>query len=698
MSTEEAALDTSEAKELYRGLREARLRRRCQWGGLVLGLSFLAPYEVILGVPQFLWQTLGELPPAAILAAFSLSVAGFAIFAGSRWAERSSSLALLVLASLASVLLVSAWGAEAAAWDAVPLPAGFAERPGVLLLPYALAGAGADLAFRSESRLAGRRLLALSAVATLPVYLWPDHGVLPARALVELLVSIPELDSYRFVLGYGLIAALGLLTLFVGLVGVLLAVRPPREEPKLLAPVLTFALPGFLCFFVARSVLLTLAGGSIVSEVVGVVILAAAVGVVSAAIECGVAAFLERKSRSDALPSRAFAGGTVGAVILVGGAQLALSRPPEKGVEWTLKASSPAGDELFGTLLPDWNRSRGRWDQGVREKSSAAQLVEVQRAGRVLLRQSQSVDGELEAPLGLLMQEAKDLDLAGRRWYRLVHHLNETSRQRGLPYYVDPTVLMAQTEHGIVRLFNLDAYRIEHVTRVTVDGEPFSALRVRSLGKKRTSHNLLGFSRDLQPFALVAMDEIEPFAKELAELTEESPPRCFEDAPTGDPALDECGMTLARLLAKKGSFLPLLIAMTERHELQHQADGPLLPIATAVRERMHSYSEEAQVTVNRELSAYVAELTSTDGEPALGLAHLFGFAWSGGRSELAHVSTVAFEALSERSLMKDDELDRDGLRKAYLELSKLGADELRARATDAWQRLYGRTLERVERM
>jgi hypothetical protein len=384
-------------------------------------------------------------------------------------------------------------------------------------------------------------------------------------------------------------------------------------------------------------------------------------------------------------------------VTVVCGLSLALSRPPEKGVEWTLKASSPAGDELFGTLLPDRNRSRGLWDQGVRQKSSAARLVEVQRAGRVLLRQSQSVDGELEAPLGVLTQEAKELDLAGRRWYRLVHQLNETSRSRGLPYYVDPTVLMTRTEHGIVRLFHLDAYRIEQVTRVTVDGQPFSALRVRSLGQKRTSHNLLGFSRDLQPFALVAMDEIEPFAKELAELSGKSPPRCFEDAPSGDPALDECGMILSRMLAKKGSFVPLLIAMTERHELQHQADGPLLPIATAVRERMHSYSEEAQVTVNRELSAYVAELTSAEGEPGLGLAHLFGFAWSGGRGELAHVSTLALEALSGRSLTKDDESDRDELRKAYLELSKHGTGELRTRAAEAWQRLYGRRLERVER-
>ena len=53
-----------------------------------------------------------------------------------------------------------------------------------------------------------------------------------------------------------------------------------------------------------------------------------------------------------------------------------------------------------------------------------------------------------------------------------------------------------------------------------------------------------------------------------------------------------------------------LLALTQRHELQHQIDGPHLPEASAVLNEMRSYSDEAVDEVNRELSAYLSELAT----------------------------------------------------------------------------------------
>ena len=85
----------------------------------------------------------------------------------------------------------------------------------------------------------------------------------------------------------------------------------------------------------------------------------------------------------------------------------------------------------------------------------------------------------------------------------------------------------------------------------------------------------------------------------------------------------DCGRVVADFVKKDpAALLPALVAITERHELQHQIDGPHLPLPSALLERMGGYTHAAQEHVNRELSAYIAELTTPDVSPKLSLIPL----------------------------------------------------------------------------
>jgi hypothetical protein len=400
-------------------------------------------------------------------------------------------------------------------------------------------------------------------------------------------------------------------------------------------------------------------------------------------------------------PLRRAAAFALSVVALVGAAQWALARPPVKGVAWSLSPSTAENDTLFGELLPAWSSARFRWDKQVRHDSSAQAMVEVKGAARDLLTAARAGGSDLGAAVEELTREAGDLDLGGRRWYRLIGDVNEASRRGGLPYYVDPAVTLYQTDDGLRRHFYAYSYRIERVTRFAAGRTELAALHVRQLGSRRDGHQRLGFSRDLQPFALIVLDELEPFDKELTELGSATPPRCTDRAevpPDAVEGLAHCGEALGRVLAASpGGLLPQLTATTERHELQHQLDGPHLPMASLVLRRLGAYADEAQERVNRELSAYVAELTTEGGSPRLGLIHLARFGLLGRRGTEHHVAVIAFEALSGREVRdRDGRVDRGKLGEVFSELCAEDDAALRGRAARAWRELFGGELPVLE--
>jgi hypothetical protein len=403
-------------------------------------------------------------------------------------------------------------------------------------------------------------------------------------------------------------------------------------------------------------------------------------------------------------------GGALGALIVLGAGQWWLARPPQKGIDWKLSPPSPAADAVFGSALADWSRVRLRWDDRVRDASSASEMVELKAAERAVKDKAEPLEPPIRDALEELLLESRDLDLAGRRWFRLVADLNEANRVAGAPYYVDPSVSMYQTAEGLRRRFGVNGYRIERVRTVSVGSQRFATLHVRRLGEGRHHHGLLGFSRDQQPFALVVLDEIEGIEKELAPLVEASPPSCSgrdpalarelpgfgsDNAVFGalelEKAMLDCGRAIADLIAKdRAALTPALVAMTERHELQHQIDGPHLPISSAVLERMGGYSKEAQDLVNRELSGYIAELTTEPASPKLGLIGLLRFTRAGPRSALHHISVLALEALTDRKLTnRMGGSDPAELAKSFAELFSEDDATLRKRAARAWDELYG---------
>lgn len=685
-----------EQRELESGLSAARLQGRVKWGGLLLLFSFLVPYEVIDGQPQFVWDVLGELGWGARIAAFVLSLAGALILAGAKLSPNAGRKALVVLTTFASVLIVSALGAEASAWDVLSVPDALGNRPALLILTFAFAGAGSTLAGRGrEQTRRGRFLLFASPVCAIPLYVIPVDGTMPVVGVFELLRLTFGAEDPRYQLGYGLIALTALTPALASALASMLALRPPRRELVLPPLLLTYSLPAMLSFFVLRQFFLSLGNSSVLASALGLLPLVAGLGLSSAALE--VLAGGELPSKKDL--------SIAGASLAVASACMwTMSIPPEKGVNWTLKANSDGADTVFGKALGDWNYLRRRWAmrEKANEEASAKEYVAVRKAGTDLLKSATQFAPGLAPSFRDLVFETRDLDLAGRRWFRLIHELNASSQKLGLPYYVDPTVDVVRRKSGRSLLFDLEPYRIESVRPFAVDGDEYATLHVRALGQKRRNHSLLGFSRDIQPFALVALDVIEPYAKKLLTWATASPPTCFSADLEEHPRLEFCGKQLQKLNTSPGELKRLTIAATERHELQHQIDGPSLHIANRVNDRMGPYVSWARDDVNRELSAHVAEITAEAGAPHLSLLQVYGNAYRGRpRGKYTHASVLTMEALLGRAIEgaggKNRGLSRKNLTAAYKELAALSPESLRKRAAGAWEELYGDELPTVAR-
>jgi hypothetical protein len=308
------------------------------------------------------------------------------------------------------------------------------------------------------------------------------------------------------------------------------------------------------------------------------------------------------------------------------------------------------------------------------------------------------VDAELVVALTALVSASSELDLAGRRWFHLVGDVNEASRRAGLPYYVDPTVWLARSRQGLERHFQLTSYRIAEVHPVVTDLGPFATLYVRRLTRGRGAHNrLLGFSRDLQPFALVVLDEARPYAQQLRRWATAQPPTCGEaPGPRGRTLLLRCGQLLAGV-TRSADLLAAVTRMTERHELQHQMDGPHLPLAAELLRVMSSYTSDAQTAVNRELSAHLAEMTAAAAPPKLGLVQLVRFTLALPRGGLHQVGWLALEALAGHRLRgPDDRICYEAVTRALDELGALDDSRLRQRAQQGWEELFDTDLPRVE--
>lgn len=685
-----------------------KLVSRARLAGPVLVGALLIPYEVVDNRPQFLWQLLGELGPAGLLAALAPALAGIAIFVASYRVRSPASLAIAVLAALGSAALLARLGAEAAAWDVLPMPENLADRPATVLLSLALTGAGAALAKKPHAKkVATWALYAALALAVL-YYALPVRGEAPAATIWAMVRGLASFPYWRMSLGLIILIAMALAPGAIAVAGVARAARPPKSarpfERSRLAVLALYGPPAMMLMLVYRSFFTAAVGAHILGTIGTTLVIAALLPLIAAAAEVlGEAVALpsgeiEPPPKLDIRPAARLALAIAAPICAL---QLALSRPPAKGVEWTLKPPSEEGDKLFGSLVPAWNEARLARDRAAGQASSEAQ-ASVDEAAAAMLEAARPMDPGLASALEELARGSADFNVAGRQFYRLVAGVNEASRAASLPYYLDAVVGFGQTGEGLLRHLSVHTYTVEGVRGFELSGwvstKKFATLHVRHLGRRRMAQRLLGLSRDVQPFALVVLDEVEPFAKELSELAAASPPTCGESASeAAREGLERCGAVLAAAFAQKPpeEVQAAVLATTERHELQHQVDGPHLPVARAVRRRLAGLSEEDVGRVNRELSAYLTELTAEGAPASLGLLRLLRFALIF-RGVENHVALLAFEALAGRPMGRGSFAAAEVAR-AFDELAALPEAELRTRAAKVWGDLFGGSLPILER-
>ncbi|MEM9874846.1 MAG: hypothetical protein AAF928_08125 [Myxococcota bacterium] len=686
--------------DLYHRLCDARLRVWCRIGGLVLAASLLLPYEVIDERPQFLWRLWGELPPAAALAGVAPGAGGLLLAAAAAWGiRRGASLGALVVGVLVALAGLDRLGQDAAAWGMLPLPASFSGRAPLAVIALAATAAGANLSSRPATTLASRVARVGGVVAAAGFYLAPGRGPAPAVILVRNFAALPEVPGLTFQVGLVTIGVVAAWPALMSVVGLVVRWRRPAPRPNATLGMLSvFGFPLLLMMLLFSWYVRSSPGAAVFGAIGEAIRLTAVLGLWAAALEVLLARALG-DAPSDEPPgwplSRA-AGGVGLAVAALLGLGAWLARPPDKGLRaWTLGPATAEGDALFGDLVVAWSDERSAWEaRQRRDESSALAFVAVKSRARDMTQAARALDPEVGTALGELARAAHRTETTTRVWYRRVAAVNAATRDAALPYYLDPRVSVSRTGEGIRRRLLLDSYRVERVRRFAVDDDPFAVLHVRSFGARRAGHRLgrLGFSRDQQPFALVVTAETEQHFVELQDFVRTDPPSCglaFDAA--RDRAMRACGAMVKRTLdADFEGARATVIAKIERHELQHQIDGPLLTVADPVQRKLVGYADETVERVNRELSAFVAQCTLAAGAPKLALVIPLRFALLQDRGVYHHAAVLLFEALAGSALRRHrHRVDPERFAAAFDELMAADDEALRARARRAHRELFG---------
>jgi hypothetical protein len=180
----------------------------------------------------------------------------------------------------------------------------------------------------------------------------------------------------------------------------------------------------------------------------------------------------------------------------------------------------------------------------------------------------------------------------------------------------------------------------------------------------------------------VVLDQIDAYSGQLEHLAATDPPRCADDPrlPPNDPALDLCAALVREIVSGQARRAELLEAV-ERHELQHQLDGPTLRHSRVVLERLGHLDRGEQAKVDRELSAYLAQAATA---PRLTLVRLFQLAIAQRGALDRAVAFLALEALAQRPTG-----DVHGAADAFTDLARLPETQIRTRAGRAHERLFG---------
>lgn len=689
---------------------ELRLRARLRWAPWCVALITLLPYEVVGGSPLFFWNLIGELPIGGIVACLAPLLTAVVLSLVAYKTRRPSTLALSVLGAAAALVLLVKLGADASAWEIVGLPDSIGRRIGPPLVILALTSAGASLTFRSHSRRVGGITLIAAVVLMLAFYLWPGRGEAPGRTLWRMVASLSDLPHWRYMIGHGLIALLVAWPAVISLTGLQHLRWPARDDQPVISIAALYGLPLMLVMMVMRALPDGPKGWDIFTALGGVAVFIGSVSLLSSAFEVWIAHTFAPEADyvpPAGLAPRRAAAVVAGTLVILVGAQFALTRPPAKGVAWKLGAATEAGDALFGELLPSWNRQRLAWDGQAKTGSAAEALIELKSRGNDAVQAAEAIDPGLGLAVKALVSNIRDLSVTARAWSEALEGVNAATRAAGLPYYLDPSVRVSKAEGELEREFRIRSFRVSRVRPFNVDGEVFTTLHVERLDRMERGIHLLGFSRDHQPYALINLVELRGFTERLQEQADEIPPSCGDHGGFfAMPALQTCGVVLGQLVSAVGNdpegLLPLAATLTDRHELQHQIDGPHLALAGALLEVFSGYRSPAFLErANRELSAYTAEFTAPDSKAHLGLVHLVPFAVADRGDHLEAVATLALTEMARpeigdaEAFLSNRSPNLATVTKAVNALAALDDATLKSRAADAWHTFYGASLPTV---
>lgn len=680
--------------DLFFRLSDDKLRRRALWAGAALSLSLLMPYEIIEDQPQFLWQLFGELPTSGVVAAVVEVLAGVTIIAARYLVKDAVAFAMTVLAAMFGAFVCNRVGTDASAWGLLPLPQSFASRATLALVAIAFTAAGTSVAHRAYLRRTSRLLIYGAIGIAAMFYLWPGRGRAPALLIYDHLCVVADLPGFRFQIGALTMAAVALWPALTTLSGLIYVRRPPASSMSLLPMATLFGFPLILMMMLFAWFARSNPGSALYAAMGAALEITAVLVLLSGALEV-LAVEPERTPiarRAAALCSAA--------LVVITASMWWVALPPEKGLRWEVGATKPAADVLFRDAVAGWSRARGRWHARVRRGVGAARArAELRERSVALVASARDIDPALAEALEEMVAVGERTEISSRAWYAAVGRVNEACRQSGLPYYLDPSVRVKRTKDGLSHHVSTTSFVVVRARRFEVDTEIFGTLHVRGLRGRSGEHRigLLGLSRDVQPYALVAMEAAAEHTQTLTEMVQRNTPRCgrtFEEAT--DAIFARCGTLLSEMVAT-GGLHEAVVAKVERHELQHQIDGPLLPLATGVLAKLGGYADDAQERANRELSAFLAQLTARSSLVHVGLIDPLRFALLDDRGTYHHAAVLMFEALGRRSIRgPSGRVDAAHLSPVFAELADMSADTLRERAATAWEAAFGEELAPVE--
>jgi hypothetical protein len=637
------------------GARERELRARCRLAGIGLVLSALGPVETAHEGARSLVRLAPDLRAVSVVVLTAPALAGILLLVASWFARTAFGLALVACGSIGGACVLAAAGRDALAWDLVRIPD--ARSPTAFTGLFALALLIAASRLRAEGASQRGRALLVAASGCALVYL-----ALPSELAAPLVTVVRALRHVAMASGAGNVASAGLLALIalapaLAVFAAFAAWRAP-SRPRVLAAAAFVGLAAPLAMRELGDPFGPAPGA--LASVVEVVTRGSSLYALTSAI-----ALLGASDLALAPRAAPFAL----AVGIAGWFTARHARPERMPEAVRLGPGSAAADRFFGETLPRWVDARSAGDFGEHAAHDAAILE------RAMVADARELGADVGHAVADLASELVHEDVGERRFYTLVERLNLSVLCAGLPYYVEPTGIVVTPGDPPRRTFPLAPYRVETARRFMVGSQPFDTLHVRALAPSKVAHDALGFTRDVEPFALIARDAIDAHRAELERLASATPPRCAapSENDAADRALRACGDMLAAL-AREHDLGAALVAMTERHELQHAIDGPRPSRSRWLDDRLALYPRDERLRTLRELRAYFAQATAEDPAPRLTVVRLVRMAHVTRRGLEHEVALLALEVLGGEAniVTLDDAVLRDRARAAFRGLA--GAD------------------------